>query len=108
MNRRHAAAICVGITVAVVPTLSLLGWFAAEFCFGDWVPPSVLERLPGATKAHVRELLGEPTTIHLGAEIERWEYRPILRTAEFRVDFTLQGCVDDWSYDRCPFHCVLI
>ena len=72
------------------------GWYL--WC--DWVPDSVIRGLPGATRAEVREQLGEPTDVSSGTDYERWYYRRPWRWAEFRVDFDLAGRVESWSYDR--------
>jgi hypothetical protein len=73
---------------------------AGCYASGDWVPHSTIARLPRATKAEVQEWLGPPDEAEPGEGYERWFYRRPFRLAEFRVDFTPDGRVGDWSYDR--------
>ena len=94
--KRTTAALATLCLIVVPVTLAAVG--GHMWC--DWVPDSVIERLPGATPTEVREQLGEPTEVSSGSEYERWHYRPPLRLAEFRVDFDASGGVACWSYDR--------
>jgi hypothetical protein len=87
------AALC-----AIAVPVALAGAGCYMWC--DWVPDSVIQRLPGVTRPEVREHLGEPTEVSSGSGDERWRYRAPLRLAEFRVDFDASGRVESWSYDR--------
>lgn len=78
----------------VVGPAALVG--AAFHLGGKWVPEQTIARLPGATEAEVRAMLGEPD---VGSDDERWRFRRPTRFAEFRVDFSKDRRVTDWSYD---------
>jgi hypothetical protein len=86
--------------VFVFGVTSLLVVLAGWFVWSDWVPNSIITQLPGATKADVRQWMGPPDEANPGSEYERWVYRRPFRLAEFRVDFTADGKVEAWSYDR--------
>lgn len=71
------------------------------YVWADWVPDSTRGRLPGATKAEVRALLGEPDQTDTDPDRERWHYRRPFRLAEFQLDFGEDGRAQDGgSYDR--------
>jgi hypothetical protein len=84
---------------AVVLVLLALPVFAVWYLFCDWVPPWTIKRLPGATKAEVRELLGEPDSGDEEGACE-WKYRRPYHVAEFQIEFGEDGRVSEWAYDR--------
>jgi hypothetical protein len=74
------------------------GWYFV--C--DWVPNSVTQRLPGATRDDVHQLLGEPVDYRGGSRgtADVWIYDRPGRLAEFQVHFDSSGRVEGWYYDR--------
>src|SRR5262245_46171208 len=84
--------------VVIVPLFGSVaaGWYL----WSDRVPQGTIDRLPHATEAEVREWLGQPDAVDPHERYERWFYRTPFRLAEFRVDFSPDGRVEDWSYDR--------
>lgn len=102
LNRLEKLAILV---CCLAPCLLVAGgWYFA--C--DWMPDSVTERLPGATRAEVIQMLGEPSSFSSkdqygnGSrdEAEKWQYERDGRMAEFQVRFDTDGRVNYWGYDR--------
>jgi hypothetical protein len=93
--KRTAIQLILG-TALVMGGLTIAGWYA--WC--DWVPDPIIARLPGATKSEVQEWLGQPTESDHEGRLERWRYRRSFRLAEFQVDFSAKGQIDDWSYVR--------
>jgi hypothetical protein len=85
-----------GLLILLLGVPVAAGWYM--WC--DWVPQSTIDRLPAASKAEVRELLGEASEESPREGYERWFYRRPFRIAEFRVDFDDSGRVEYWSYDR--------
>src|SRR5579871_2424499 len=67
-----------GFLVLTTPIWAFL-WLNA-----DWVPTSVTFRLPGASDAEVRELLGNPDN----ESDFQWVFRRPTRFAEFQVRFS--------------------
>src|SRR4051812_34800403 len=91
-SRRHILLLSIA-AIIVLPACLIAGiaWYAG--C--DWVPASTMDRLPNATRAEVRAVLGEPTAVDRSDDFERWTYRPAFRFAEFQVWFNRQGRVKD-------------
>ncbi len=87
------AGLGVGLlTVLLIPTAGVL-WMNS-----DWVPNSTVSRLAGASRADVRQLLGEQD--HIDANGDKWAFTRTGRFAEFQVHFAADGTVESCYYDR--------
>ena len=97
-KKRELLVPMLGWLIGSSPIIILaLGWFM--WC--DWVPNATIARLPNATRAEVRELLGEPESPIGGREQAGcWCYRRPWRLAELQIYFDSDGRVKEWWYDR--------
>ena len=96
MVTQRIGAACFAVITIIVALIA----FFFLYMNADWVTDDIIAKMPNATKAEVIKLLGEPESRSKRELYERWFYRSSARLAEFRVDFSLKGNVDDWSYDR--------
>jgi hypothetical protein len=100
VKREKLVPALVALVLASPLAIAFVGWFM--WC--DWVPNVTIARLPNATRAEVRELLGEPDHHHPPmVNQERaacWCYTRPCRVAEFQVYFDSDGRVKEWWYDR--------
>ncbi len=98
-----ARGILLLIVGAVVLAAALVGagglWYWDMY--RDWVSASTIEQLSGANPDGVLHLLGEPDERRRDPNgTERWLFRRPSQLAEFCVDFSSEGRVTGWSYDR--------
>ena len=89
----------------VMLALAALAFFAFGYAgwhlLADWMPDSTTRQLQGATMQEVRDLLGEPTHTDQGEDgTIRWAFRRDTRMAVFHIDFSANGTVTRFSYDR--------
>jgi hypothetical protein len=98
VKREKLVPVFVALVLTSPLTIAFIGWFV--WC--DWVPDATIARLPNATRAEVRELLGEPDSPPMvdQEQAECWCYRRPCRVAEFQVYFDSDGRVKEWWYDR--------
>jgi hypothetical protein len=94
MKRTTTRTVVTRLAAVVVTVAALAG--AVWHAISKWVPDQTIARLPGATETEVRAMLGEPD---IGSDEDRWLFRRPTRFAEFRVDFSKDRRVTDWSYD---------
>jgi hypothetical protein len=97
MKRQRLVQVLAALVLASGLAIPLSIWFI--WC--DWVPDAALARLPSASRAEVRQLLGEPNSpLKNQEQAETWCYRRPWRWAEFQICFGPDGRVKDWYYDR--------
>lgn len=78
---------CVALLVAI-----------AIYCLGPVVPESTLALIkPGASKQHVREVLGDPTS---NSTSSSWYYDRVMNPGWLTVNFDLRGKVLSVDHER--------